>query len=475
MSNSTLTRTKQQRGTKPGLDRYAVKMVLLNSIKPSPENDDIYGPIEFDDQMWDLIHSIERKGLEEPILVTADGYVLSGHRRLFACIFLNWKEIPIRVVKSIKRKGNLQYHRELIEYNPQRIKKAGSLLREALLRNNNAADTYEAIRERRESSMQVDADFMDVGGSKEITPISDRRMEFLKAVQKVIEDLSDFLPLSIRQIHYKLLNNPPLKQTPERTKFSEEHYRYQNDKSSYKSLVDLLTSARYRGQVSMTCIDDPTRPQKVHGGFESVAEFVRQETKNFLLGFHRDRQQDQPRHIEVFAEKNTLYKIVDRACSEYYVPFSIGRGFCSIPVWRDIAKRFRNSGKERMTLIIISDYDPAGLELADDAIRSLGLHNVPVDGHKIAITLEQIEELGLAEDFNPAKDSSLFNAFVERTGSDRSWEVEALSPDYLVEQIKAAIEANMDMELFDSICEKEEEDCEELCRIREEFSDQLEF
>jgi len=217
------------------------------------------------------------------------------------------------------------------------------------------------------------------------------------------------------------LNDPPLKQTPRRSKFNPEHYRYRNDRDSYNSLVDLLTSARYHGQVSMTCIDDPTRPQKTWGGFESVSEFVSQETDNFLLGFHRDRQQDQPRHIEVFGEKATLYRIIERACAEYYVPFSIGRGFCSIPVWRDIARRFRESGKRCMTLIIVSDYDPEGLELADDAIRSLGLHGVPVDGHRIAVTGEQIEELGLAEDFNPAKEtSSRFNSFVERTGDTKT-------------------------------------------------------
>ena len=177
----------------------------------------------------------------------------------------------------------------------------------------------------------------------------------------MIEELREYWPLSIRQIHYRLLNDPPLKQTPKRSKHDAEHYRYKNDDSSYNSLVDLLTAARYSGQVSMTCIDDPTRPQKTFGGFDSVAEFVQQEIDGFLTGFHRDRQQDQPRHVEVFGEKNTLFRMLERACTEYYVPFCIGRGFCSIPVWRDIARRFRQSGKERMTLIVVSDYDPEGL------------------------------------------------------------------------------------------------------------------
>ena len=342
------------------------------------------------------------------------------------------------------------------------------------MRDNDAADTYAAIKDRREASMQVDAEFMVVDREKEITAISDRRQEFLAAVQGVIERLKTYWPLSIRQIHYQLLNDPPRKQTPKISKFDDEYYRYRNDDSSYDSLVDLLTAARYSGEISMSCIDDPTRPQKVFGGWSSVQTYIRASLECFLNSFERNRQQDQLRHIEVFGEKNTLYRMLERACSEYYVPFSIGRGFCSIPVWRDIAKRFRASGQERMTLIVVSDFDPEGLELADDAVRSLELHGVPVDGHRIAVTREQIDDLDLAADFNPAKESSSrYRAFVERTGDTKTWEVEALPPDYLVEHVKAAIEANMDMDVFNSVCDQEEEDCEELCRIRTEIAEDL--
>lgn len=460
-----------------GRDPYKVVWLPIDQIKPSPENDEIYGSIQHDEQMDALIESIRRRNLlADPLRLTEDKFVMSGHRRLYAVRHLGWGKVPCIVTKGERRAGNPAYHKVLTEFNPQRIKTPGSLLREALLRDNDPADTYAAIKQRREADLEVDAEFMEVDGVKEIGSISDRRMPFLEAVQGVIESLGDYWPLSIRQIHYRLLNDPPLKQLPKRSKFDAEHYRYRNDRESYNSLVDLLTCARYHGQVSMTCIDDPTRPQKTWGGWNSVSEFVQREVDGFLTGYHRDRQQDQPRHIEVFPEKNTLYKIAERACSEYYVPFCVGRGFCSIPVWRDMAKRFRQSGKERMTLIVVSDYDPEGLELADDAIRSLALHRVPVDGHRIAVTPEQIEELGLAEDFNPAKEtSSRFDSFVERTGDTKTWEVEALPPDYLVEQIKAAIEANMDMDLYERVCEEEEADCEKLTDIRVQIAGQLEF
>ena len=92
------------------------------------------------------------------------------------------------------------------------------------------------------------------------------------------------------------------------------------------------------------------------------------------------------------------------------------------------------------------------------------------------MTREQIDELGLAADFNPAKESSSrYSAFVKRTGGTQTWELETLPPDYLVNQIQAAIEANMDMELYEKVCEQEETDCNELCQIREEIATQLDF
>jgi hypothetical protein len=463
-------------------DRYRVVWLPATEIKPSPENDEIYGQIQDDGQMDALVESIKKRGLEEPILLTADHYILSGHRRFYAVTTYmpSWFRhggnlIPCRIRSDIRREGNPHYHQELAEYNPQRVKTAGSLLKEALLRTSDAQDLRAAVKEYDEASMFVDCEFMAVNGSKIVEPVTDKKQEFLQAAVKCISDLHGYWPLSVRQIHYRLLNDPPLTLTPKRSKFDVERYRYKNDDASYQALVRLLRSARYHGHVSMSCIDDPTRPQKCFGGFDNVAEFVNQEIDNFLVGYHRDRQQDQPRHIEVFGEKSTLRNMIHKACEQYYVPYSLGRGFCSTPVWRDMAQRFRQSGRKRMSLIIVSDFDPEGLELADDAIRTLGqLWDIPIDGHRIAVTREQIDDLNLATDFNTAKDtSSRYKSFVERTGDTKTWEVESLQPDYLVDQIQAAIEANMDLDTFNGVLEQEDAELDQLMTIREQIAGQL--
>ena len=210
-----------------------------------------------------------------------------------------------------------------------------------------------------------------VDGGKKIDRISEKRLAFLNAAIDVINALESFWPLSVRQIHYRLLNDPPLMQTPRRSKFDIERYRYRNDLASYRALSGLLTTARYHGKIPFHVIDDPTRPFQRNNGYANMKEFVEDEINDFLLGYHRDKQTTQPIHLEILGEKNTIFSIIDPVCRKYYVPMQIGRGYSGPSIFHKIANRFTGSGKSEMTLLVISDYDPEGLDLARDAVTTL--------------------------------------------------------------------------------------------------------
>ena len=45
-----------------------------------------------------LAASIERVGLLHPIVVSSDGLLIAGQRRLAACVLLGWSEVPVTVV-----------------------------------------------------------------------------------------------------------------------------------------------------------------------------------------------------------------------------------------------------------------------------------------------------------------------------------------------------------------------------------------
>lgn len=117
------TRTvKRMRAVAKDRSRYAVEFVATDQIKPSPENDDIYGAMNADDQINHLIESIGKRGLEDPRIVSSDDRIMSGHRRYYACTELGLDEIPMRR-KKIKRVSNLNdWLKILAEFNPQRVK-----------------------------------------------------------------------------------------------------------------------------------------------------------------------------------------------------------------------------------------------------------------------------------------------------------------------------------------------------------------
>ena len=139
-------------------------------------------------------------------------------------------------------------------------------------------------------------------------------MPFLAAVLAVLEAQRDYWPLSDRQIHYRLLGpDAPL------THASKPGSRYRNDKASYRKITDLLTRGRLEGHVPWESIDDETRPTDLHAAFWNPAEFFREACDQFLKGYWRNRQQSQPHHIEIVAEKLTVRSILQKVAQEYTV------------------------------------------------------------------------------------------------------------------------------------------------------------
>src|SRR5262245_41957632 len=65
------------------------------------------------------------------------------------------------------------------------------------------------VSHRKERS-RIDEDTIEIEGSKHRPKISPAKRAFLRAVLVVLAERRDFWPLTARQIHYALLNNPPL-------------------------------------------------------------------------------------------------------------------------------------------------------------------------------------------------------------------------------------------------------------------------
>jgi hypothetical protein len=215
--------------------RPGVRLVRLSldSIRPAPENNLIYRPVRSDDPgIQDLARSIEEHGLREPIVVTADRFILSGHRRHAACRLAGVREVDCRV-EPITR-FDPEFETLLVEYNRQRVKSFDEVVREQVI-TCNPDDAYRALVEHRKARAEVIGEFIQIGGEKKRKMISRAKRPMLEAVARIVFEQREYWPLSDRSIHYDLLNDPPLRHA------SKPDSRYQNNRDCYKDACDLLT------------------------------------------------------------------------------------------------------------------------------------------------------------------------------------------------------------------------------------------
>lgn len=439
--------------------------IRLDDVRPSPENDRLYRPVDPDDpQIIRLAESIRDCGMQEPLLITRDGWIISGHRRYAAAAIAGLEAVPCRVESIYKDTDHDTFMMLLRECNRQRVKSFDEKLREEVL-SDSADDAYQALLAHRKAQAHRAAGGVrsfEIVGTTSRARITKAKTPMLKAVRKVLADLGDFHPLSARQIHYALLNDPPLRHA------SKPDSVYRNDRASYKSLLDLLTRARLAGLVPMDQVADETRPVATWNVHGDVQGYVSDELEIFLRTYRRDLLASQPNHIELVAEKNTIAPVVMPVAQEYCVPTTVGRGYCSLPPRAAMADRYHRSGKAAFILLVVSDFDPDGEEIAHSLARSLrddfGVERMePV---KVALTAEQVERFGLHTDAEAKKGSAHYRKFIQRYGRD-VYEMEALSPAQLQDLVRQSIQSVLDLDAFEREQDQERQDAASLGAVRQ--------
>ena len=446
---------------KPKLGLVRVLERRIDSIRPSPENARLYRPVDpSDPDVRSLAESIRQHGIQEPIVITRDGWIVSGHRRHVAAQLSGLRMVPVRILPFEREADGDRFLMLLREHNRQRIKSLDEKLREEIV-SADPEEAYQALIDHRRAQAVVDVDTIRLRGKKHRCEISAAKEPFLDAIMQILDRRRKFWPLSDRQIHYALLNHPPLIHA------SKPNSTYANTKQSYKALVDLLTRARLAGEVPMQAIADPTRPVTVWGVHADPQSFIRDQVDSFLKGYWRDLMQSQPNHVEIVGEKNTIGPIIREVAAQYCIPMTLGRGYCSLPPRYEIAERYRRSGKEKLVLLILSDFDPDGEEIAHSLARSMRddfdvQEVVPI---KVALTADQVEEFALPPLMTAKKTSTNYKRFVEKHGDD-VFELEAIEPETLQTILAEAIDGVIDVDAFNHEVDAEKADAAFLQSVR---------
>ena len=430
---------------------------LLSRLKPAPENDTLYRPVRPDDpEIIELARSIRQHGLREPIVITEDDFILSGHRRHAACKLAGLETVPVRI-EPIWRDDDIDDFVVLLrEYNRQRDKTESEKLREELV-TISPTIAYQSLIEQRNRLANVEVDEIVLNQKRNRHSISKNKEEFRKAIIKLVFSYQDHWPLTDRRIHYYLLNDPPMKNTGK-----AHRSRYANDKSSYNNLTDMLTRMRLNGDIPFRSISDETRPVVTWECFQSPRGFLRKELNQFCQSYWRDLMQTQPNHIEILGEKNTVWPTIRKVAMRYRIPVTSGRGHASLDPRLKMFHRYQQSGKQKLILIVASDFDPAGECIAESFCRSMrddfGVEDiVPI---KAALTHQQTQELDLSVDgLTPKTKDKQRKAFEAKYGNDQKcYELEALPPETLESILTDAVDSVIDQDLFNAELECEEQD-----------------
>ena len=186
--------TAATRPLKSGL----VQILPLDSISPSPENERLYRPVDPNDPaVMALGESIGQHGIREPLVITLDGWILSGHRRHVAARLAGLTQAPCRT-EPIRRKDDVEAFTVLLrEYNRQRVKSLDEQLREAIIEAD-PIDAYQSLIEhRRQRSVDaLAAETLVIPEGKARAKISKAKLPFLDAVRRILRGparlLADF-------------------------------------------------------------------------------------------------------------------------------------------------------------------------------------------------------------------------------------------------------------------------------------------
>lgn len=157
-----------------GWESGDVSEAKVSELEHHPKNDEIYGDTtELADT---FVESIREKGVLEPLVITTDKQVISGHRRLEAAKEVNIESVPVRISEF---ETELAEREGLIEFNRQRKKTPGQIV--------NEFDELLEIETQRAKDRQGERnDIKNTSDSNETEVV--RADE--KAAEKVSEDVS---------------------------------------------------------------------------------------------------------------------------------------------------------------------------------------------------------------------------------------------------------------------------------------------
>jgi len=248
--------------------------------------------------------------------------------------------------------------------------------------------------------------------------------DLLDSVRLVLNEYRAQLPLTARQIFYRLVGSAG----------------YEKTERAYKRLLEALVMARRAGLIHFDAIrdDGPAvySPPLWHSAADWLAD-CEQQARHLRLS----PWPSQPYFVEVICEAGGMAPMLASVAMPYGVTVRSGGGFDSLTAKHNLA-RFYSEQQRPVVVLHVGDYDPSGealwQNLAEDVAAFCDSMGGAMTVQRVAVTPEQQQAFALPT--APPKASDKRSCFTDSI----TVQAEALPPDLLESIVRNAIEMVID-------------------------------
>jgi hypothetical protein len=273
-------------------------------------------------------------------------------------------------------------------------------------------------------------------------------LQLLGEVNEVLEEYAEQLPLTLRQVFYRLV----------------AAHGYEKTEQAYGRLGEMVNRARRSGRISFESIRDDGVLKEVPTGFRDRRDFWGR-IDEVIAHFELNRQEGQEQFLEALVEASGMLPQVAAVALGYGLPCYSSSGFDSTTAKHEAAMRML--ARDVPTVVLhLGDYDPSGVALFENLradVTAFYEHTIaynalpfdepeppPPEFIRVAVTEEQIERMQLPS--APPKASDRRSVFTD----SRTVQCEAIPPDQLQVEIRDVIEQWVDLDVLAELARREE-------------------
>ena len=276
-------------------------------------------------------------------------------------------------------------------------------------------------------------------------------LDVVGQVQAILAEYAAYLPMTNRQIFYRLVGTRG----------------YPKTEQAYARLCEYLNRARRAGMIDFSAIRDDGTQSEGGTGYSGVEHWMRS-IRYYAEGYSHNLTEGQRYHRELWVEAGGMVPQAAAVAGDYDVITYSAGGFNGLTDKHETAERL---ARQRKPCIVfhVGDLDPSGLAIVDALAEDVTLmargiarrrgRDALVQFIRVAVTEDQVAEHGLPT--APQKGSDNRGEWMDETV-----QCEALPPDVLAATIRAAIEEYTDL---DKVAAMREQGDRERARILDRF------